>query len=471
MTAVIYTLAVLAGVGGAVLWFLDYRNRTTALDNQARDRQSLENSGYDALPAVQSKRPLSASSIEVTAEQPILTDAQMTRAHSVQPTPSDEDLVDSDFYPSEYAEDTRPASDLDGVDAYEDVYGDLPGKGVPSAVSDSSGEQGKEGRGWFRFSGKKRRERVTWVSTHGFAEVQEEHLLDNEWTRGPAARKNVKPRDILLGEIEGYETYISDLGGSTVIAMRRGAASPIIVDMVRTQIPPAEDLLEIGELEGFILSCSDPEPTQGFVDSRVTHALSHLPKEVEGVWLEADWVVADMPKGTPPEVWEATFAPLALLADAARLLPPVPSAAQVLPAEDLDVSRPMALPDPDEAFAENQGVDKEEEFPEFQHPEVLRPEHPVAVPSRTQNATFGPVDLQPLGGDEVAPIAAGEEQGSEEDYQGTRVVRNLSRSSSIFEDLAAELGDPQISMELPDWDDMDAAEDTAEAGEDDAEEK
>ncbi len=99
--------------------------------------------------------------------------------------------------------------------------------------------------------------------------------------------------------------------------------------------------------------------------------------------------------------WDAMLPPLALLADAARVLPPRSSATHVVRLEELDPAREI----PAQPIVEAVGGTPAAGAPEFERPVIQRPEEPLQMPSRAYSETRGPVEHSALGGDEVDAIA------------------------------------------------------------------
>ena len=119
-------------------------------------------------------------------------------------------------------------------------------------------------------------------------------------------------------------------------------------------------------------------------------------------------------------------APLALLADAARVLPP--RNAPALRLEDGDPTRAM---EQEAATLATGPVLVAPPVDETENPPVQRPEEPVELPTRLVGTSKGPVRHTALGGDEVDAIADGREQPVVEE---PRVRRQQEGGSSIFGD-------------------------------------
>lgn len=275
-----------------------------------------------------------------------------------------------------------------------------------------------------------RRERRAWAEEKGFEFSRSDEWLNDEWSRGAAAT-GAAAKDIVGGQAYGHEMVLMDLGGVNVMAVRRGAASDVVIDARRVSAPEEDssaDLIEAFTLGDFRILATDTGVAQRLVDDRVTMAFQVLPEIVTAVWMESDWVLAQTGRGSHAEDWEAMLAPLAMLADAARALPPRGAAAQVLQLDDLDPTRQMAEP-PKPGFGVVELVGGGGEPGE--RPLVQRPEEPLDMPSRRQPVARGVVEPRGVGADEVAPIA----DGSRDSHpRGVQMPRDLRRGPSIFDD-------------------------------------
>nr|VDG64175.1 Uncharacterised protein [Streptococcus thermophilus] len=262
-----------------------------------------------------------------------------------------------------------------------------------------------------------------WAEENAFTYAKDDEFLADEWTRG-AASSGVVLKDVLTGTRFGHETRIADIAGTPVVAMGTGMVSDVVVDMRRGVEGPVEDLVEVAELEGFTVLASDAGPVERMIDIRVQTAVEMLPEQVAAVWFETEWVIAQLDE---PE-WESVFAPLALLADAARTLPP-----QTWPTlEVASPSREMGEPQLPAA----QPLEPEEPV----RPHVVRPEEPVAMPTRLTGGARGPIEDHEVGSDEVSAIATGERRRMLND--GTRVTRR-PHPPSIFGDGAGSASESE----------------------------
>ena len=276
-----------------------------------------------------------------------------------------------------------------------------------------------------------RRERRNWAEAKGFEFMKADPYLVDEWTRGVAST-GAAPKDIVAGNVYGHEMLLMDIDGVNVMAMRTGAASDMVVDFRRFDRDDAkasEDLLLAMAIEGFDVYSSDSAVTERMVDERVHVALQQMPEAVTALWMETEWVLAQTTKQARSAEWDAMLPPLALLADAARVLPPRSSATHVVRLEELDPAREI----PAQPIVEAVGGAPAAGAPEFERPVIQRPEEPLQMPSRTYSETRGPVEHSALGGDEVDAIADGRERPTPDSHTA-RLPRQQFRAASIFDD-------------------------------------
>lgn len=286
-----------------------------------------------------------------------------------------------------------------------------------------------------------RRERRQWAEKNGFSFAKHDEYLVDEWTRGAAAG-GAAPKDIVQGSAFGHEMVLMDLGGVNVMAMRAGAATEIVVDFRRadrdqrtdrtTGEADFDDLLEVGHIGDFTAYATDAAVASRMIDARVVTACDNLPEIVTAVWIESDWVLAQTDKGSHAADWDEMLAPLGLLADAARVLPPRSMAKQILKFDGADPTRMMGPKQPP-VFENNQPLHV---VPDPQdHPPVQRPSEPVELPTRSKADARGYLEPYALGADEVDAIADGTDNSAERG-RGKRphMRRDLSSGPSIFGD-------------------------------------
>lgn len=169
-----------------------------------------------------------------------------------------------------------------------------------------------------------KRARRAWAREHGYAFASSDDMLASEWSRGAAAG-GAPARNVATGAAYGHDAHVADLGDATVIAMGTGAETSAVVDFRRTDFAAegSDDLVELDTHHGFTCFATQAGAGRRFVDRRVLTALEQLPAAVQAVWFEGAWAIAQLGRDATPQDWDATLAPLALLADAARTLPPI----------------------------------------------------------------------------------------------------------------------------------------------------
>lgn len=273
------------------------------------------------------------------------------------------------------------------------------------------------------------RARRNWAQEHEFEYQKEDPYLSDEWSHGFAS-SNLTAKDVVSGFAAGYELWLVDLGQVTVMAMRRKATSDVVIDIRRilqSDTYKFENLVSVTTFQGFHVFSNNPGAAQRFIDDRVGTAFATMPAKVTAMWLESSWVLAATPKGSVEEDWDAMIQPLALLADAAYVLPPAPGAMPPISYQDSDPTR--VLPQAPE-------LPEDEDEPEVTPPmPQLRPkEEPVVLPSRVREESRGSVNSRQVGMDDVSPIADGGKPADPNDYFGTRVIRDTSQGPSIFTD-------------------------------------
>ena len=217
------------------------------------------------------------------------------------------------------------------------------------------------------------------------------------------------------GSAYGHDAHVADLGEATVIAMGTGAETSVVVDFRRTDFAAegSDDLVELDTHHGFTCFATQAGAGRRFVDRRVLTALERLPAAVQAVWFEGAWAIAQLGRDATPQDWDATLAPLALLADAARTLPPLDDTPLTLPfpTRDIPGQAPAAEPEAED------------------EPVMQRPEDPVELPTRTTGGERGEVADHTIGGDDVEAIA-----GDERRVVDLTRVRRMQGPSSIFDD-------------------------------------
>lgn len=309
-----------------------------------------------------------------------------------------------------------------------------------------------------KLPGSARRERRSWALNRGYEFIKKDDFLNDEWTRGVAAT-GAQMNNVVSGMAAGYEMYLGDMAGVTVMAMRRGASSDVVIDARRSiggsavqPTPPVDtDLTPVSTIAGFDISSTDVGVATRWADERVTTALDNMPEDVIGVWLESDWVLAHLHAKSGAAQWDALFEPLSLLADTSRVLPPRGTTKQSVEDALLHPTRPVPTPRVMTAAEEQAAAEAAaaEAARRASHSPlyvagskpVHRPEEPVQLPSRMHSEVRGVVEPRQVGVDEVEAIAnGGLERKSSSAYERPRIVRKSPKGPSIFDDLTDEFG-------------------------------
>lgn len=376
----------------------------------------------------------------------LLIDAHRSRTSA--PTPGDEVAepeVSAAFEPADFeSADVEPGDDQPGddqpeteviaevaaeepeefVDSYENYFegDDL----TPPREHEQPAEQHKPVPVRANFPalpGASRRERKAWAAHHGFGYTKADEFLTEEWSRGAAAH-GAPAKDVVSGMAGGHEMHLVDLGGVPVMAMRKPVATDIVVDIRRGDEEGSGDLIYVSSTSGWQVWASDQGCAERMMDVRMQKALEEMPEDVTAVWIESDWVLAQMEKSALHETWDAMIAPLALVAEASRVLPPEAGATTPVDFSEADPSRPMP-----------EAPRLEEEPDEDVAPVILmieRREEPIELPTRGERLSKGVVEPRSLGDDDVDAIADGAKK-EPSTHGGTRVLRE-QQESSIFGD-------------------------------------
>lgn len=376
--------------------------------------------------------------------------------------------------------DREPASDqAAAVESTETASEPMPEpEPTPAPAPETSGFTGRRGR-------------RHWAAAHGFEYTREDAFLTAEWPvslireisatdQGPAAR------DLVSGFLDGHQVHIADVAGSTLLALRRGAYSPVNVHITTAAAMPA-GMRHDADLDRapFTVYATDNRAVGRMLDSRVEGALTALSGTVSDVAFSGAWVVARCARRTDADRWDALLPHLVVLGSAARVLPPLVTTAtldiavadptrprpasgvhvSVDPAaepaaeeagEDRDTARPghlravpdaPAAPEPEAEPDIGAGDAAETEEPgepgepgEPTHPKVERPSDPVEFPTRSRGQVYGEADLDGSWPEDVTedgltsiPALGEEPTADAADDDGPRIVR-AGTSATIFTD-------------------------------------
>ena len=447
MAFLILAFAVLLGIAGGALLLYDGKQRTSTptpsadADPSSEDPSSADPAPADATPT--DPTPTDSASSDAAPENASPTEPADSassvapeRAPAADPaTPASVSAPTPEPKPKptpKPAPETSPQQKPESTDEPEPVPEREP---TPETASEHSAPAKPHARHRPILPGTIRRERRNWAEAKGFEFMKVDPYLVDEWTRGVAST-GAAPKDIVAGNVYGHEMLLMDIDGVNVMAMRTGAASDMVVDFRRFDRDDAkasEDLLLAMTIEGFDVYSSDSAVTERMVDERVHVALQQMPEAVTALWMETEWVLAQTTKQARSAEWDAMLPPLALLADAARVLPPRSSATHVVRLEELDPAREI----PAQPIVESVGGAPAAGAPEFERPVIQRPEEPLQMPSRAYSETRGPVEHSALGGDEVDAIADGRERPTPDSHTA-RLPRQQFRAASIFDSPSAD---------------------------------
>lgn len=297
-----------------------------------------------------------------------------------------------------------------------------------------------------------RRARKAWALDRNadFSKIDTE--IASWWSRVPEG----DARDVVSGFAHGREMHLCDIGGVTLLALRRPVPSDEIMEFSRDG---RTDLPEVGVEDGVTVSATDPEIIHRIFDSRAHRVLRDIPESITAVWAEGEWVIAAFADGSGPGEWDAALKPLAGFGDIARRLPPSPGSIGELDAAHRDPTRPTAadaaraagddtatpghlrpLPDPSAATAPESATavaEPVEEAPAWTPPTAS--DHPLETPTRSVGKRMGDGDFRDLGESGADLPALGEDpEHSRAAVTGGRIIRPDSGPAGIFGDAAGD---------------------------------
>ena len=229
-------------------------------------------------------------------------------------------------------------------------------------------------------------------------------------------------RDVVSGFTEGHLTHFADVGGFTLVAMRRVEPSPVSVHY-STELPMPEGMRRIEPLDQppFVAYTSDVRALDRLLDARVEDGLQALSQVSSEVVWEADWLILRISRRLDISVWDKILPHVRSLADAAMVLPPE-SLSIPLEMDLADQTRPMpggalviethtrevgagvdtkehrgdetagghlrAVPDL-EPVGDVVAGEAAEEATDDARPDITRPAEPVVFPSRSTGRSEG----------------------------------------------------------------------------------
>ena len=267
------------------------------------------------------------------------------------------------------------------------------------------------------------------------------------WDRVPAG----DARDVVSGFAHGREMHLCDVGGVTLLALRRAIPSDEILEFSRDG---RTDLPEVGVEDGITVSATDPEIIHRIFDERAHRALRDLPDVIDAAWAEGEWVIGAFADGSGPDDWDDALAPLAAFADIARRLPPSPGSIGELDAGHRDPTRPaagdgeVAAPGHLRPLASGSPVatapaaatavaEPADEAPTWRPPTA--PLVPVDMPTRSVGKRMGDGEFRDIGESASGLPALGEDpEHSRATVTGGRIIRPDTGPAGIFGDGAPE---------------------------------
>ncbi|AYJ33553.1 hypothetical protein D4R08_09940 [Corynebacterium xerosis] len=267
------------------------------------------------------------------------------------------------------------------------------------------------------------------------------------WDRVPAG----DARDVVSGFAHGREMHLCDVGGVTLLALRRAIPSDEILEFSRDG---RTDLPEVGVEGGITVSATDPEIIHRIFDERAHRALRDLPDVIDAAWAEGEWVIGAFADGSGPDDWDDALAPLAAFADIARRLPPSPGSIGEFDAGHRDPTRPaagdgeVAAPGHLRPLASGSPVatapaaatavaEPADEAPTWRPPTA--PPVPVDMPTRSVGKRMGDGEFRDIGESASGLPALGEDpEHSRATVTGGRIIRPDTGPAGIFGDGAPE---------------------------------
>ncbi|OFU52332.1 hypothetical protein [Corynebacterium sp. HMSC11E11] len=300
-----------------------------------------------------------------------------------------------------------------------------------------------------------RRARKAWALDRNadFSKIDTE--IASWWSRVPEG----DARDVVSGFAHGREMHLCDIGGVTLLALRRPVPSDEIMEFSRDG---RTDLPEVGVEDDVTVSATDPEVIHRIFDSRAHRVLRDIPESITAVWAEGEWAIAAFADGSGPGEWDAALKPLAGFGDIARRLPPSPGSIGELDAAHRDPTRPTAddvaraagadtaapghlrpLPDPSAATTPTPATavaEPAEEAPAWTPPTAS--DHPLETPTRSVGKRMGDGDFRDLGESGADLPALGEDpEHSRATVTGGRIIRPDSGPAGIFGDATDDAAD------------------------------
>lgn len=176
-------------------------------------------------------------------------------------------------------------------------------------------------------STEKRHHRAVWGDRHGFAYRESDTKLRKVFRRAAMdVPDHVDVRDVAYGTYQDAEAVVFDLAETaTIIAVRRTAPSPVIVDLRHEDVlAPAEDDVELlGAMGPRVMFSNDLEVARRVCDRRMIALATKAPAFIEVLWTEGKWAIGSMPLTADDAKLDAGLDVVRRFADLLRVLPPI----------------------------------------------------------------------------------------------------------------------------------------------------
>lgn len=148
------------------------------------------------------------------------------------------------------------------------------------------------------------------------------------------------------GVFRGRRAIMGVAGGRAVLALQRGTASDVVLDLSRPDVDAEPGFHDAGEVAALEARTSDYGRLELVDRDRLADAVRELPSDVRRVWAEGEWMAATVDGAENPATWDDTVVVLYEAAGVLAPLPPVGGRARPLPAE-IDPGAPGAVEGPE----------------------------------------------------------------------------------------------------------------------------
>lgn len=171
-----------------------------------------------------------------------------------------------------------------------------------------------------------RANREVWADAQDFDYRDSDTKLRRVFRRATMdAPDHVEVRDVAFGDYDGAEAVVFDLTETaTVVAVRRKAASQVIVDLRHEDVlAPAETDVELlGAMGPRVMFSNNLEVARRVCDRRMIALANTAPDYVQVLWTEGKWALGSMPLTNDSARLDAALDVVRRFADLLRVLPP-----------------------------------------------------------------------------------------------------------------------------------------------------